>query len=147
MARNKALTAGSPEEIEAAFYEAMNRADVDALMRCWADEDDIVCVHPGGPRFLGAGAIRSSFEQIFHSSGAIRASIHKVRRVQTLNTAMHNLIEKVQVGTEQEPAEAYVITTHVFIKTPQGWRMVVHHASPGTPRELAELSDAPAVLH
>lgn len=147
MARNKVHAAGGPEEVELAFYEAMNRADADALMRCWADEDDIVCIHPGGPRLVGAGAIRASFEQIFSHAGPIRASLHKVRRVHTLTTAVHSVIERVQVGTDAQPAEAYVLTTHVFIKSPQGWRLAVHHASPGTPHEATELSDAPAMLH
>jgi ketosteroid isomerase-like protein len=40
-----------------------------------------------------------------------------------------------------------VIATNVYAKTAQGWRMVAHHASPGTPREMQELSDAPAVFH
>ena len=29
----------------------------------------------------------------------------------------------------------------------QGWRLVVHHASPGTPREVQELVESNAVLH
>ena len=33
---------GSPEEVEAAFYEAMQQGHLEQLMACWADEDDIV---------------------------------------------------------------------------------------------------------
>src|SRR5437870_3288653 len=58
---------GSPDEIEAAFYEALQTADIDKLMACWADEDDIVCIHPGGPRVIGAGAIRATFEAMFNN--------------------------------------------------------------------------------
>ena len=56
-----ATVGGSADEIEAAFYEALRLGDIDKLMACWADEDDIVCVHPGGPRIIGANAIRASF--------------------------------------------------------------------------------------
>jgi ketosteroid isomerase-like protein len=147
MARPKPQVTNTPEEVEAAFYEAMRKGDIAALMACWADEDDIVCVHPGGPRFMGAGAIRTSFEQIFQGGNVIKASIHALHRVHTLSTAMHSLVERVQVGSAEEPAEAYVIATNVFIKTAQGWRMVVHHASPGTAREAAEVRDGPATLH
>ena len=41
------LDASSPDDMEAAFYEALRHGDIDKLMACWADEDDIVCVHPG----------------------------------------------------------------------------------------------------
>ena len=54
-----AVVGGSPDDIEQAFYEALHNADIQQLMACWAEEDDIVCVHPGGPRIIGAGAIRS----------------------------------------------------------------------------------------
>ena len=48
---------GSPAEVETAFYDALNRADVDALMKLWADDDEIVCIHPGGPRLHGRSGI------------------------------------------------------------------------------------------
>ena len=35
----------------------------------------------------------------------------------------------------------------VHVKTAQGWRMVAHHASPGTAQEAPEIVEAPAVLH
>ncbi|MET0266304.1 MAG: nuclear transport factor 2 family protein, partial [Duganella sp.] len=33
---------GSAADVEAAFYDALNRADLDALMALWADDDEIV---------------------------------------------------------------------------------------------------------
>jgi hypothetical protein len=42
---------------------------------------------------------------------------------------------------------AWVIATNVYHRTAQGWRLVAHHASPGTTSEIQEVSDAPAVLH
>ena len=55
---------GTPDEVEALFYEALQLADIEKLMACWADEDDIVCIHPGGPRVVGMGAIRAAFDAI-----------------------------------------------------------------------------------
>jgi ketosteroid isomerase-like protein len=49
--------------------------------------------------------------------------------------------------TEDGPRSAHVIATNVYVKTAQGWRMVCHHASPGTPREMPEISEAPTTLH
>ena len=56
-----AAVGGMADDIEASFYEALQTADIEKLMACWADEDDVVCVHPGGPRLIGLGAIRSAF--------------------------------------------------------------------------------------
>jgi ketosteroid isomerase-like protein len=137
---------GNADDVEAAFYKALQTGDIDKLMACWADEDEIVCVHPGGPRVVGAGAIRSAFDNMF-SNGSIRAMPQRVRKVISLASAVHSVLEKIEVMTEDGPREAYVIATNVYHKTAQGWRMVAHHASPGTPREMQELSDIPAVLH
>src|SRR3990167_6880910 len=87
---------GSPEDIESQFYEALQRGDIDRLMAVWSDDDEIVCVHPGGPSLVGAAAIRASFEGIF-SNGAVEAHPEKVRRVLSHSSAVHNVLERVQV--------------------------------------------------
>ena len=122
----------SPDEIEAQFYEALQQADIEKLMSVWSDDEEIACVHPGGPRMLGAGAIRAAFEAIF-SSGAINVQPEKVRRLQALSSAVHHVLERVQVTSDEGQQ--------------QGWRMVLHHASPGMARELQEISEAPSTLH
>ena len=50
----------SPDEIEHQFYEALQQGDIDKLMATWSDDDEIACVHPGGPRVIGAAAIRAA---------------------------------------------------------------------------------------
>lgn len=149
MTRNKLQAAnleGNADEVEAAFYEALQSADIDRLMACWADEDEIVCVHPGGPRVVGPVAIRATFEAMF-ANGSIRARPERVRKIESVGCCVHHLIEKVEVSTPAGAREAWVIATNVYHKTAQGWRLVAHHASPGTASELQEVSQAPQVLH
>jgi ketosteroid isomerase-like protein len=148
MTRNKPPQAllGSPDEIESQFYEALQRGDIDRLMAVWSDDDDIVCVHPGGPRLIGAASIRGSFETIF-ANGAIDAQPEKVRRVVSHSSAVHNVLERVQVMGSDGPQAAWVIATNVYLKSAQGWRLVCHHASPGTPREVQEIVEAATTLH
>jgi len=141
-----ATLGGTADEVEAAFYDALQKGEIDKLMACWADEDDIVCVHPGGPRLLGSQAIRAAFEGLF-SNGSVRAFPKHMRKVESLASAVHNVLERVEVMTTEGPRQAYVIATNVYHKTAQGWRLVAHHASPGTLDELLEPSDAPQVLH
>ena len=137
---------GDADEVEAAFYEALQSGDIDKLMACWADEDEIACIHPGGPRVVGAVAIRATFEAMF-ANGSIRAWPQQRRKTQGMASAVHHVLEKVEVLGPQGPAQAWVIATNVYHKTAQGWRLVTHHASPGTPSEIQEVSDAPQVLH
>ena len=141
-----AIVGGSPDDIEQAFYEALQRGDIQQLMACWAEEDDIVCVHPGGPRHIGPGAIRSVFESMFHN-GSVQAHPERVHKVHSLASAVHHLVERVEVMTPQGARQAYVIATNVYHKTPQGWRLVAHHASPGTANDSADVGIKPTVFH
>jgi len=141
-----AAVGGMADDIEASFYEALQTADIEKLMACWADEDDVVCVHPGGPRLIGLGAIRSAFEAMF-SNGCIRAWPEGVHKIDSLASSMHNVRERIEVLTEEGPREVYVIATNVYHKTVQGWRMVAHHASPGSEQQARELIAESQVLH
>jgi ketosteroid isomerase-like protein len=141
-----AALGGTADDVEASFYEALQGADIDKLMACWADEDEIVCVHPGGARLVGAGAIRATFEAMF-ANGSIQARPERVRKVESLASAVHNVLERIEVLTAEGPRHAWVIATNVYHKTAQGWRLVAHHASPGTPSEVQEIAEVPQVLH
>ncbi len=142
-----ATLGGSPDDVEAAFYEALQKGDIEQLMACWADEDEIVCIHPGGPRIVGAGAIRAAFDTMFADGGSISAQPDGIRRVDSLASAVHNVLERVDVMSPEGPMHAYVLATNVYHKTPKGWRMVVHHASPGTRDEAHEILQIAQVLH
>ena len=141
-----ATVGGTPDDVEQAFYEALHNADIQQLMACWAEEDEIVCVHPGGPRLIGAGSIRQAFELMF-GNGSVQAHPERIHKIESLASAVHHLVEKVEVLIPQGVQTAWVLATNVYHKTPQGWRMVAHHASPGTAQDVSELGPSATVLH
>jgi uncharacterized protein (TIGR02246 family) len=136
----------TPDEVETQFYEALRDADIQKLMAVWSDDDDIVCVHPGGPRAVGVRAIRASFEAIFERGG-IPVQPEQMRRMRSLDAAVHNVVETVAIHSAEGTQHAYVVATNVYLKTTVGWRMVAHHASPGSAIEPHEPVDAPTTLH
>jgi ketosteroid isomerase-like protein len=149
MHRPKAQTAAllaSPEDTEQQFYEALQSGDLERLMEVWADEEEVSCVHPGGPRIVGLNAIRVAFESVF-GQGAIAVHPERVRRLHTGETAIHQVLERVQVQGPEGQQSAWVIATNVYLKTALGWRMVLHHASPGTAHDIQEVVDEPATIH
>ena len=137
---------GTPDEIEATFYDALRNGSLDKLMDCWADEDEIACIHPGGPRLMGANAIRTSFETLF-ANGGIPVTPSHIRRIDSIASAVHHVLEQVEVSTTDGLVQAYVMATNVYHKTAQGWRLVVHHASPGMPDESQMMAQGNKVLH
>ena len=136
----------SADEIELQFYEALRLGDIERLMAVWSDDDDISCVHPGGPRLAGVAAIRASFEAMFER-GAILAHPEKVRRLQSHSCAVHSVLERVEVPVANVRESALVVATYVYLKSAQGWRLVAHHASPGAPGAAQDIVESAATLH
>lgn len=127
----------TPEDAESAFYEAMRQGDVALMMRVWGDDEDVTCVHPGGLRTRGPRAIQSAWEHIF-ANGPIAAYPAQVNAIAGVMSAVHILIEEIMVDTPHGRDTANLYATNVFQKGPDGWRLIVHHAS-AAPREAALL--------
>jgi ketosteroid isomerase-like protein len=134
------------DETEASFYDAMRHGDVDKVMACWADDEEIACVSPGGPRTVGTVAVRAAFAATL-ATGPVHITIEHVRRMESAVCAVHHVTEKVQVMSAEGLQTAFVIATNVYLRTPQGWRMVAHHASAGMPQDLPDISEPRSTLH
>jgi uncharacterized protein (TIGR02246 family) len=146
MGRSNVPPRGSPDAIEAEFYEALQRGDLERLMAVWLDDDDISCVHPGGARLLGAAAIRAAFEALF-SHGAVDARPERIRRLQSSGCAVHSVVERVAVMTADGAQTGWVVATNVYVETAEGWRLAAHHASPGSAAAVPDAGEGAAVLH
>lgn len=145
----QATLLASADDVEAQFYEALQQGDLARLMALWADDDEIVCVHPGGGRVVGAAEIGASFEALF-ANGGVPAHPEQVHRLHSLGLAVHHLVERIRMPEGPAgagPVDAFVLATNVYVNTAQGWRLVAHHASPGVPGQPAPAVDRPSTLH
>lgn len=122
------------DDVESAFYDALARADLETMMALWADDEEIFCVHPGAPRLQGHAAIRESYEMIFER-GPVHIRPRQLHVSQNMGCSVHSLVEEVNTPDDPDWQEAHIVATNVYLKTPQGWRIVSHHASiaPGKP--------------
>jgi ketosteroid isomerase-like protein len=119
----------SPQDAALAFYRAFESRNLDAMMATWAEDEDIICVHPGGPRLVGYDAVRAAWEQLFATDAKLSFKLDEIVVIDTVGLALQSAIEHVTVGNDPKPRGA-AIATNVFLRTPSGWRLVVHHASP-----------------
>jgi ketosteroid isomerase-like protein len=119
----------SPQDAAIAFYQAFEARDIEAMMATWAEDEDIVCVHPGGPRLVGYDAVRAGWEHLFAGNARLSFRLDEIVVIETVGLALQSAVEHVTVGDDPKPRGA-AIATNVFMRTPSGWRIVVHHASP-----------------
>jgi len=119
----------TPDEAEQAFYTAFANTNLQAMMEVWLDSDTVICVHPVGPRISGRDAVRGSWAEIFRGSGGLKFRLGEVSRTQDALLAIHVLHEHITVAgesVERPPA----VATNIYQLTGEGWRMILHHASP-----------------
>ena len=129
------------QDAENAFYQALERADLGSMMAVWSEDEEIVCVHPAGQRLAGQQQVREAWRQMFAGGSGMRVQITQQVAVTGMMVAVHSVLENITVAGEQR-ARPPMVATNVYLRTPSGWRMVAHHASPA-PAEPAAIS-APA---
>lgn len=141
----KKSTFPTPQDAETAFYEALETADLEAMMEVWAEDEEIVCVHPGGPRLAGFELVRASWAQILRSGQRLKVQVTNQVVLSGMMLVIHSVHENILVQGEPR-ARAPVAATNVYLRTGQGWRMVLHHGSPA-PAEARPLAESPKILH
>ena len=133
----------TPQDAEAAFYDAIERADLDAMVAIWAEDEEVVCTHPTGERLSGLAAVRDSWRQVL--SVGPRASVRLSDPVPRdgIRLALHCVHEHYTVPGEETPRPP-VIASNVYVRGAQGWHLLSRHAScaPG-----AVAADSSATLH
>ena len=137
----------NPQEAEQAFYEAFQRADLDAMMAVWAEDDEVYCVHPGGARLTGLDQIRESWRQIFANGANMRIQLRGVQQMRGGLLAVHSLYEYIAVIGERS-ATSVIAATNIYLNIGGGWRIMAHHGSPVANAPAQQPAEsAPTLLH
>ena len=112
-----------PARVEAAFYDAFERADVEAMMAAWANHDQVVCIHPMGPVLAGRHAVRASWEQMFQGGPRFHFRVLPIASLpKSEDVVIHIVEEHIRIG-RQAAAQTPVLATNAYHLTADGWRM------------------------
>lgn len=136
----------SASAVEEAFYSALAHADLAGVMSLWADDEEVICIHPGGQRLSGLHAVRQSFEEIL-AGGPLNIRTREVQVFESATLAVHNLIEQIAVSGSGGSEVVDVLATNVYIKNSTGWQLLVHHAAPGRAPQRPTHESPPGRLH
>ncbi len=122
------------EALNTAFYEAIESADLDTMRDLWLDDPGTVCVHPGALPVRGARAVSRSWALVMAHTPYIQFFLTDVGIAVHGTTATVTCTENVLTGDDRTGPDAFgggrAVATNVFVDTPEGWRLWLHHASP-----------------
>lgn len=117
--------------VNAAFYRAFEKKDIEAMSTVWSQGTGSFCVHPGWNVLRGWKEIRSSWVNIFKNTAYIEINTEIVTTEVRDHIAYVVLIENVlQIINGQRRLEAQSIATNMFELLGGKWYLVHHHASP-----------------
>jgi ketosteroid isomerase-like protein len=116
-----------------ALYNAFESADVDGMQEIWDDADDVVCVHPGWPMLRGRPQVLRSWSVIMANTAYIQFILTDVSVDVSGDLAVVTCEENILTSVSDDGGfgeNARVVSTNVFRRRPDGWRLWVHHGSP-----------------
>lgn len=117
--------------VNAAFYRAFEKKDIEAMSTVWSQGTGSFCVHPGWNVLRGWKEIRSSWVNIFKNTAYIEINTEIVTTVVRDHIAYVVLVENVlQIINGHRRLEAQSIATNMFELLGGKWYLVHHHASP-----------------
>ncbi len=125
------------EAVNSTFYEAFETADLDTMQELWLDDPETLCVHPGALPVRGTGPISRSWALIMANTPYIQFFLTDVEvslQGDGAQVASVSCTENVLTGDASTGPDAFggakAVATNVFVRTPDGWRLWIHHASP-----------------
>jgi ketosteroid isomerase-like protein len=136
----------TPEDAEAAFYDAIERGDLEAMMAVWADDEEVACIHPAGQRLTGLAAVRESWRHVFDNGARLHVRISHTLRWNSALMAVHNVVETLYLGDDPTP-HGPMHATNVFVRGANGWRLLAHHSSTASDAPATESNGTTHTLH
>ena len=122
------------------------------MMAVWAEDEDVLCVHPTGGRLTGQDQVRESWAKMFAAGPRARLQVTQQVAISGMMLAVHSVFENFSLeGAAAGAGQPLpIVATNVYLRTAAGWRMIVHHASPAPAQAEApvpERKGPPKTLH
>lgn len=122
------------ERVNTAFYEAFESADLDTMTDLWVDDEQALCVHPGSLPVRGTRAINRSWAVLMANTPYLQFFLTDVEVSVLGDVASVTCTENILTADEMTASNAFqgakAVATNVFVRTVDGWRLWIHHASP-----------------
>ena len=112
------------------FYKAFNARDLSAMKEIWSSHQNVTCVHPGWSPLNGFEPIIDSWQGIFKNSRNMDIQISDINMLTSNDLAWVSCVEKLYTIASHGVLASKVFSTNLFKLNQDGWKMIMHHASP-----------------
>ena len=117
------------KEANQRFYDAFGALDIDLMDSVWEASPRALCVHPGWPPIVEWEPIRDSWQRIFDNTTLMHFNIQYVNVAVAGDCGWVTCVENITSVLQGQASNFGILATNIFVRKPQGWRMIAHHAS------------------
>jgi limonene-1,2-epoxide hydrolase len=109
----------------AAFYDAFERRDIDAMSDAWSHNEEVTCTHPGWTTLHGWGKIGAAWAVLLANQQRLQFIVTNEVAVLRGDIGWVTCEENILDG----PGGSTVAATNVFELIEGVWKMTAHHGS------------------
>ncbi len=103
-----------------AFYRAFAEGDFGAMNALWAEQEEVVCIHPGWPPVTGREDVMASWRGILANPPE--------PAVCSTDEQVYLMGDAAMVVCFETIGEIFLTATNMFLREQGAWRLVHHHA-------------------
>ncbi len=116
----------------ATFYEAIQSSDLAVMDALWAEGPAVSVVHPGWPNVTGRDRVMESWRLMFESGQ------DRITGVTPQDTVIEVYDDMALVLVYEAIGGQTLITTNIFLREGDDWRLTLHQASPTPPNLIRQ---------
>ena len=120
----------TPQQAEDAYYDAIDEADLGAMMAVWDDSPEVACLLPMQPLQIGRDAVQRQWQPLLGQ--AIDITVNHLQWSDQGDIALH-LVEEIATASGQSQPQPPIYATNIYRRSNGRWRLLMHINSPGAP--------------
>jgi len=132
-------TFATPQDVEDAYYDAIDERDLEAMMAVWEDSEQTACLLPMMPLQRGPAAIREAWRPLLAGQVTLDMEIRHLGWIELGEIAIHLVEERVQAPGQAGRQAVYA--SNLYRKGSAGWRLLMHQNSPTPPAPGLKMPD------
>ncbi len=122
----------SPQDVEDAFYDAIEAQDLQTLGRLWEASEQIACLLPMKPLFIGRQAVLAAWERLFDDDHHLDIEVRHLAWVEAPSLAIHYVEERATVSGQPQGGPP-LYATNIYRQGADGWHLILHQNAPMPP--------------
>lgn len=126
------MSFSSPQDVEDAFYDAIDENDPQAMIPVWSSAQEAACLLPMQPLILGGEQIATHWQNLMLPGLQVEISVRHLHWIEGLDLAVH-LVEETFSGDPSQGSRPPIYGTNVYRREADGWKLLMHLNAPLPP--------------